>query len=341
MTFDMEMGVTVSPESAAIDSSESPSVATDGTAKRVLNAFTVDVEDYFQVSAFEGIVKRSQWETHHSRVVTNTHKLLKLLEQHQTRATFFVLGWVADRYPQLVRDIDAAGHEIGCHSYWHRLVYDLTPDAFRDDVRLSRDVLQQILGRSVTAYRAPSFSITQRSTWALDILADEGFTFDSSIYPIYHDRYGMPQAERFPHVLETQSGSLTEFAPAVLRLPGVNLPVSGCGYFRLYPVQFSAFCLGQINRTTRQPFIFYVHPWELDPEQPRFQAKYLTRFRHYTNLNTTERKLAALLKRFQFGAAEEAVCRGNQPDGCPPLKTIRLDPGSPKPLSDAHAPHIR
>jgi polysaccharide deacetylase family protein (PEP-CTERM system associated) len=274
----------------------------------ILNAFTVDVEDYFQVSAFENVVCRSQWDQWESRVVANTHRILRLLDRHQVAATFFVLGWVADHHPQLVRDIQSAGHEIGAHGYWHHLIYQQSPEEFRSELRLSREVIEDAIGRRVTAFRAPSFSITRRSLWALEILAEEGFEFDSSIFPIRHDRYGIPDAKTSIHKIETRSGPLWEFPATVAKVGCLRMPVGGGGYFRLYPLAGTVHWLARINRTGRKPFMFYVHPCELDPEQPRIRASSrLSRFRHYVNLSTNESKLAAILQRFRFGKLSDAV----------------------------------
>lgn len=268
----------------------------------MLNALTIDVEDYYQVSAFEKDVRRDDWDRHESRVVANTRRVLRLLEETQTLATFFVLGWVADRFPQLVREIHQAGHEIGSHSYWHRLIYQLTPEEFRDDLIRSRDALEQIVGQPVTAYRAPSFSITNQSLWALQILAEEGFTADSSIYPIHHDRYGIPNARPDLHQIATPAGAIWEFPATVVPLAGMNMPVSGGGYFRLYPLPLTIRALRTVNQRRTQPFVFYVHPWEFDPDQPRLPVgSWLSRRRHYLNLHSTERKLRGLLSAFQFG----------------------------------------
>ena len=272
-----------------------------------MHAFSVDVEDYFQVSGFENDIGRDDWDRHESRVVPNTQRVLDLLARHNVRATFFVLGWTAERHPELVRQIHDAGHEIGSHSYWHRLVYDLTPEEFRADLRKSREALEAACGATVTAYRAPSFSITRRSLWALDILAEEGFQIDSSIFAVHHDRYGIPDANPRLHRRTLPAGELWEFPPPVVRLPGVNLPVGGGGYFRLYPFRWTSHCLARIERAGH-PFVVYVHPWELDPEQPRLPAgTRLSRFRHYVNLHRTERKLDALLRRFAFGSVGDAV----------------------------------
>jgi polysaccharide deacetylase family protein (PEP-CTERM system associated) len=282
----------------------------------VTNAMTVDVEDYFHVSGFAAQIDRRQWDSFESRVVPNTHRLLRLFERRQVRGTFFVLGWVADRHPQLVRDIQRLGHEIGCHSYWHRLVYDLTPEEFREDVRRSRDVLEQITGEKVRAYRAPSFSIVARSLWALEILSEEGFECDSSIFPVRHDRYGMPSAPRFPSKMsakmQSANGStrdLLEFPPAIHRFLGSNIPVGGGGYLRLYPIGLTCHALAQINKRHRRPFLVYVHPWEVDPDQPRLAGSRRSRFRHYVNLATTERKLDKLLTTFKFDTMYETLTR--------------------------------
>jgi polysaccharide deacetylase family protein (PEP-CTERM system associated) len=274
----------------------------------MLNALTVDVEDYFQVTAFERHVSRRDWDSFPSRVVNSTRRLLHLLAAEQVQATFFVLGWVANRFPDLVREIHSAGHEIGSHSYWHRLAYHLTPEAFRADLVESRDVLQDIIGESVTAFRAPSFSITRRSLWALEILASEGFTTDSSIFPIRHDRYGIPNASPRVHVLSTPAGSLREFPPSVVRFGRWNIPVSGGGYFRCYPLSWTSRALRHINQQKQQPFMFYIHPWELDVDQPRLQAgSFASRRRHYLNLHTTEGKLRQLIRRFRFGKLSDAL----------------------------------
>ena len=273
----------------------------------MLNAFTVDVEDYFQVSAFEARIARRDWDRYECRVVANTHRILRLLDNHDVRATFFVLGWVADRFPHLVEDVHAAGHEIGSHGYWHRLVYDLTPEEFRADLRKSCKALGDIVGDSITAYRAPSFSITKRSLWALDILAEEGFRVDSSIFPVYHDRYGIHDAQPRIHTIETSASQLWEFPPSVANFARFNLPISGGGYFRFYPLAWSRRCFKRIN-DDGQPFMFYVHPWELDPKQPRLGiGSRMTKFRHYVNLSSTERKLDVLLRKFKFGRLSDVI----------------------------------
>lgn len=272
------------------------------------NAFTVDVEDYFQVSAFEKNIAREDWFDYPHHVVDNTLRILDLLAEYEVRGTFFVLGWVADQYPDLVRRIADAGHELASHSFWHRLVYELTPDSFREDLRNSKRAIEDAAGVAVTSYRAPSFSITQKSIWSLDVLVEEGFTSDSSIFPIVHDRYGIPGAKTGIHQIETKSGKLWEFPPSVRKLFNMNLPVSGGGYFRLYPYAFTANSFRQINSVQNRPFMFYIHPWEIDPDQMKMGfVSRSTRFRHYTNLKTTFKKLKRLVSDFQFGTMTEVI----------------------------------
>jgi polysaccharide deacetylase family protein (PEP-CTERM system associated) len=271
------------------------------TASDLLNVFTVDVEDYFQVSAFEKHIDRNGWDRWESRVAANTGRILELLDRRGVRATFFILGWIAEHHPQVVREIHARGHEIGSHGYWHRLIYQQTPEEFRADLRRSRDVLQDILGLRVTAHRAASFSITRQSLWALEILVEEGFEVDTSVFPIRHDRYGIPDAHPGLHRLETPAGPIWEFPPSVVRMAGMNLPIGGGGYFRLFPLTWTIYCFRRINRAGR-PVMFYVHPWELDPEQPHMHAaSRVSRFRHYVGLSRNEAKLDRLLSLFQFG----------------------------------------
>lgn len=271
-----------------------------------LNALTVDVEDYYHVAAFDSVVRRADWDRYESRVVASTERVLRALDEASVRATFFVLGWVAERHPELVRTIRRAGHEVGCHSYWHRLIYTQTPDEFRVDLRQARDVLQDILGERVTAYRAPTFSVTRASLWALDILIEEGFTLDSSIYPTRHDRYGIPGAAPEPHHIDRAAGCITEFPLAIYRCWGYPLPVGGGGYFRLYPYAFTRHALRAVNAAGR-PFAVYLHPWEFDPDQPRLPAGRLRRFRHYVNLHGTEGRLRRLLRDVRFGTMTEAL----------------------------------
>ena len=264
----------------------------------ISNYLTIDVEDYFQVSAFEDIIDPKDWDTMEQRVVHNTEKVLDLLTQHNTKATFFIVGWIADRFPQLVQTIHSQGHPIGCHSYWHRKVYDMTPEEFRADTGKVKSILENIIGAPILGYRAPSYSITNKSLWALDILKDLGFTYDSSIFPIHHDTYGIPEAPRFAY---RHANGLREYPISTALFLGMKIPVSGGGYFRLFPYWFSRYALQTINRKEGKPFIFYLHPWEIDPQQPRMQqAKPLSRFRHYNNLSKTVVRLGRLFSDFSF-----------------------------------------
>ena len=284
----------------------------------LLNAFTVDVEDYFQVSAFENDIQRDQWGGYARRVVANTHRILALMDKYKVHGTFFVLGWIASREPQLVRDIHRAGHEIASHGYWHQLVYRQTPQQFREDICRSRDLLQDIIGEPVVAYRAPSFSITKQSLWAFDILIQEGFTQDYSIFPIHHDRYGIADAEPTIHRISSSAGVSWEFPASTRRFAGFNMPLSGGGYFRLYPTWWTIRCLKAMNRKAGRPFVFYVHPWELDPGQPRLNAgSRASRVRHYLNLRATEKKLEVLLGSFRFGRSSDVIRQTKVPNTCP------------------------
>lgn len=277
------------------------------TDTRLWNALTFDIEEYFQVSAFEGVIKREEWDSLSSRLVAPTERILELVAARNLRATFFVLGWVAQRQPKLIRRIHAAGHTIGSHSYGHRLVYHQSPQEFRDDLRRSLDVLQDVTGQKVVSYRAPSFSITPRSLWAFDILAEEGIQYDASVFPVYHDRYGLPRAPRTPFRVHTPSGSIWEFPGSTIRFFGVPLPLGGGGYFRLYPFWVTSRFVRQLHRAGR-PALFYFHPWELDPEQPRIHSlSWPTIFRHYVNLSCTEQKLTRLLDTFTCRPLEEVI----------------------------------
>ena len=278
------------------------------TTVSATNALTVDVEDYFHVAALAPNIHRDSWASRESRVVGNTQKLLAIFEQFDVRGTFFVLGWVAERHPQLVRDIAARGHEIACHGYSHRLVYEQSPEEFYAETLRAKNLLEEITGSAVVGYRAASYSIVRESLWALDILVELGFAYDSSIFPVRHDRYGIPNAERIPHRLATLNGkSIVEWPLATARILGCRLPVAGGGYFRLLPYWLSRWGLASINRRELQPFIFYLHPWEVDPEQPRVSASWLSRFRHYTNLGKCEERLRRLLGEFRFGGARDGL----------------------------------
>lgn len=277
------------------------------SGNRVLNALTVDVEDYFHVSAFADIVRPSEWDHYESRVCRNTERLLELFDEANVRGTFFVLGWVAERFPELVRRIRAAGHELASHSYDHGLVYDKSPEAFRADLRRAKSAIEDAAGVSVDGYRAPSYSVTERSLWALDVLVDEGYRYDSSIYPIRHDRYGIPSWPRHLHRVERPGGALWELPGSTVRRLGTNLPMGGGGYFRLLPYQWTRSGMARLNQVERRPAIFYLHPWEIDPDQPRLNAGLLSRFRHYYHLHETEGRLRRLLSDFQFGTVSEVL----------------------------------
>ncbi|MCP1677203.1 polysaccharide deacetylase family protein (PEP-CTERM system associated) [Natronocella acetinitrilica] len=265
------------------------------------NALTIDVEDYFQVAALSETIRPEDWNQHELRVEKNTHRLLDMFDEVDVKATFFVLGWVAEACPRLVPEIVKRGHEVASHGYSHQLVYEQTPDVFRQETARSKTILENQAQRPIIGYRAASYSITKESLWALDILAEQGFVWDSSIFPVKHDRYGIPGAERWPHRLETPSGhELIEFPLTTLKIGPLNLPIAGGGYFRLYPYAFSRAGLGRVNRADEQPFIFYLHPWELDPGQPRIKASWKSRFRHYNNLDKCEGRLKQLLKDFEF-----------------------------------------
>jgi len=259
---------------------------------------TIDVEDYFQVSAFDSVVSRDAWDSFPSRVAANTRRLLAMFDEAGVKATFFVLGWVADRQPQLVREIAEGGHELASHGYSHRLVYDQTADAFREDIRRAKRTIEDLGGQPVRGYRAPSYSITKRSLWALDVLVEEGYTYDASIFPIRHDRYGIPDAPRHSYSMSRAAGSLTEAPPSTVRIGSANLPVAGGGYFRLLPYWWTRLGIARINSVERRPAIFYLHPWEIDPEQPRLKAGAMSRFRHYRHLGKTESRLRRLLRDF-------------------------------------------
>jgi len=264
----------------------------------IANALTCDVEDYFQVSAFASHVDRAQWDARACRVERNVGRLLELFARHGARATFFTLGWIAERYPGLVRAIVAAGHELASHGYGHLRASDLSRAQFVDDVVRTRKLLEDIGGAPVRGYRAPSFSIGRTNLWAFDALAEAGYRYSSSVYPVRHDHYGMPEAPRFPYRPHPQ---LVEIPVTTVRFLGQNLPAGGGGYFRLAPYRLSAWMIRRVNRNDGQPAIFYFHPWEIDPQQPRVPGVgWKTRFRHYVNLSRTEGRLSQLLRDFRW-----------------------------------------
>ena len=282
------------------------------------NALTIDVEDYFQVGALASTIRSEDWESWPSRVERNTNRLLELFEKHEAKATFFVLGWVAERFPGLVPQIAEAGHEVASHGYSHQLVYRQTPEVFREETFRSKALLEDQLGQPITGYRAASYSITPKSRWALDILVELGFSWDSSLFPIRHDVYGMPNIPTVPYRLQADNGgTLVEFPLTTYQIAGQRIPVAGGGYFRLFPYRLTEFCLERVNRKG-EPFIFYLHPWEIDPGQPRVPGLPLkSRFRHYNNLNRCEDRLERLLVKFDFTCVTDV------------LADLSLDPASP------------
>ncbi|ACL73466.1 polysaccharide deacetylase [Thioalkalivibrio sulfidiphilus HL-EbGr7] len=283
-------------------------MSVSSSSGHIVNAMTVDVEDYFHVSAFADAIDRADWHDMPSRVVANTHRLLDLFDGQGVKSTFFVLGWVAEREPGLVREIVERGHELACHGYSHQLVYNQTPELFREETFRSKDLLEQAGQVPVRGYRAASYSITRRSQWALDILGEAGFEYDSSIFPVRHDRYGIPGAGRWPHEMTLNEGRrLVEFPLSTVRWAGMTLPMAGGGYFRLYPYALSRAGFRNINQGAGKPFVFYLHPWEVDPGQPRIKAKALSRFRHYNNLHRCESRLRRLLNDFRFAPMRDVL----------------------------------
>ena len=271
-------------------------------APAITNALTIDVEDYFQVSAFAPYIRRQDWDSRECRVERNVDRILALLAARGTKATFFTLGWIAERYPAVVRDIVAQGHELASHGYGHERASDLSEEAFAHDVGRAKQLLEDIGGVPVLGYRAPSFSIGHANLWAFDALAGAGYRYSSSIYPIRHDHYGMPDAPRFAHPRGSAGSGLVEIPVTTLRLLGRNFPSSGGGWFRLFPYALSRWMLGQVNRQDRQSAIFYFHPWEIDAGQPRIAGiDARTRFRHYVNLPRMEARLQQLLADFRWG----------------------------------------
>jgi polysaccharide deacetylase family protein (PEP-CTERM system associated) len=264
----------------------------------LINALTIDVEDYFQVSAFDGHVDRGAWEKMPSRIERNVEQLLQLLDDRRARATFFTLGWIAERHPSLVRRIVGQGHELASHGYSHRRASELDHTAFSHDIRHAKKLLEDIAGLEVIGYRAPSFSIGKGNLWAFDCIAAAGYRYSSSVYPVQHDHYGMPDAPRFPYRVR---GGLLEIPVTTTRLFGRNLPAGGGGYFRLAPYNVSRWAIARVNRQEQRPAIFYFHPWEIDPEQPRMKGVSVkTRFRHYLNLHRTRARLTRLLTDFEW-----------------------------------------
>lgn len=272
----------------------------------MINALTVDVEDYYHVSAFDSVVGFANWENQQSRIEANVRKVLDILAQEGVRATFFVLGWVAQHFPGVVKAIYSAGHEIATHGYAHRLVYDQTPDEFQADVQRSLDVIQDLTGEKIIGYRAPSFSITPKSVWALEVLEACGLKYDSSVFPtrpLVHNRYGFPGAPTRPYQIRP---GFWEFPITTFRFLGRDFPVGGGGWLRHYPYEITRWGLRRVNAEGR-PGLVYLHPWELDPDQPRIKACLWRQFLHYRNLDKTADKLRALCQDFRFAPIREVL----------------------------------
>ena len=282
------------------------------------NALTFDIEEYFHAEAFARALRPEEWPGLESRVVDTTERLLDILDYADARATFFVLGWVAERYPALVKDIAARGHEIGCHGYGHQMIQRQSRQDFAKDVQRAKTAVEDAAGTAVIGYRAPTFSITRDTLWSLEVLWEAGFLYDSSIFPILHDRYGISGAPRFPHRMAIGNGatngqasghSIAEFPLSTLSVLGRRLPIAGGGYFRLMPYLVTRRAIRHVNTKEQQPAIFYLHPWELDVHQPRVRAGWLTRFRHSVNIQSTEGKLRRLLKDFRFAPVRDVLTK--------------------------------
>jgi polysaccharide deacetylase family protein (PEP-CTERM system associated) len=268
----------------------------------IVNALTIDVEDYFQVSAFAAYIPRATWGTIPCRVEHNIDRILAMLAENNVRATFFVLGWIAERYPDLVRRIAAEGHEVASHGYEHLRASEQGFGPFLADIRLAKAILEDIAGLPVSGYRAPSFSVGHANPWAFDCILEAGYRYSSSIYPIRHDHYGMPDAPRFAHQIRP---GLIEVPVATFRMMRANWPAGGGGYFRLLPYEVSRWSLRRVNERDGRPAMFYFHPWEIDPEQPRVDGvKFKTRFRHYLNLRQMEARIRRLLEDFHWDRAD-------------------------------------
>ncbi len=264
------------------------------------NALSIDLEDYFHVTAFADHTPPAAWGAHASRIEQNTARTLELLGGAGRQATFFVLGWVAEKYPRLVREIGDCGHEVACHSYQHRLVYQMSVEEFREDTRRAKEVIEDSCGRPVRGYRAPSFSIRRDSLWAFEILAELGFTYDSSIFPVQHPNYGMPEAPRFPFRVSTRRGCVVEFPMPTLELGGRRAPLGGGAYLRILPYWYMRWGMRWINEREKHPVCVYFHPWEMDPNQPRINGSPSARLRHYLGLRGAKSKLRRLLADFEF-----------------------------------------
>ena len=289
-------------------SKDKEEVRSNGTVSPPKHLMSVDVEDYFMVEAFANSISQDSWETRPSRVAMSTLRILDLFDRYSVKGTFFFVGWVAHKFPKLVREVHARGHELACHSYWHRTVYSQTQDEFREDTQAAVRAIEDAAGVKVFGYRAPSWSITKDCLWALDVLAEEGFTYDSSIYPIHHDLYGVPGARRFPYTHRLKDGhSLLEFPPATVQVLGQNLPCAGGGYLRIFPLAYTHWAFRKFQEDYGKRVVVYFHPWELDSEQPGIREKLKSRLRHYTNLDKMTDRLEILLQTYSFQPFRELV----------------------------------
>ena len=275
---------------------------------RMINALSFDVEEYFHAAALANAFGGAPWTSLPSRVCASTERILDLLDENAARGTFFVLGWVAERQSDLVRKIQRRGHEVACHGYSHRLIYEQSIDEFREETHRAKSILEDIIGLPVEGYRAASFSITRKSLWALDVLVDAGFRYDSSIFTIFHDRYGIPGAPRQPHRLTLADGrQLLEFPPSTARFGPMTLPVGGGGYFRLLPYWYTSSMIKRLVLRERVPLMFYLHPWDIDAGQPVGRVSRLTRVRHYFNASRCADRLARLLRQYRFATVSESL----------------------------------
>lgn len=274
-----------------------------------LHALTIDVEDYYHVSALASVIKPSDWKSWPSRVDSNTRKLLDLFDEHSVKGTFFILGSVAEEHPQLIKEISNRGHELASHGYSHQLVYSQTPETFREETRVSKEIIENLSGQKVSGYRAASYSITRKSLWALDILGELGFTWDSSIFPVIHDRYGIPSSPKTPYKILTENNhTITEYPLTSASVLGYRLPAAGGGYFRLFPYRFFQWLFKQASLETQSGCMFYLHPWEIDADQPKVKGlSQLSQFRHYNNLDKCYNRLEKLLNHFKFSTVQKSL----------------------------------
>jgi polysaccharide deacetylase family protein (PEP-CTERM system associated) len=273
----------------------------------LFNVLTVDVEDYYHVSAFEAHISNNNWEFLPSRVEYNIKRILEILDTYDVKATFFVLGWVAERSPSLIREIHNQGHEIACHGYMHKLVYQSTIDDFRIDVRKAKSIIEDSIGCRINGFRATSFSFIEETLWALDILIEEGFMYDSSIFPVRHDRYGIPRWQRFPHRIARNGKSIYELPPSTIRIFRNNIPIAGGAYLRFLPLSLITWGIRRINNTETNPAVLYIHPWEIDAGQPRIRVSKIAELRHYAGINGVEDKIREILDEFDFGTAQDLI----------------------------------